>query len=71
MNQIGMGSYSDRVCCDGLQVVVNFSNRELTSAENALLSKGLSFCPTPKDIDVFTLRKDVSDSRSQITEKMF
>ena len=23
MNQIGMGSYSDRVYCDGLQVVVN------------------------------------------------
>ena len=61
MNQIGMGSYSDRVYCDGLQVVVNLSNRELTSAENFLLSKGLSFCPTPKDIDVFTLRKDVSD----------
>ena len=68
MNQIGMGSYSDRVCCDGLQVVVNLCNRELTSAENSLLSKGLSFCPTTKDIDVFTLRKDVSDSRSQITE---
>ena len=68
MNQIGMGSYSDRVCCDGLQVVVNLSNRELTSAENSLLSKGLSFCPTTKDIDVFTLKKDVSDSRSQITE---
>ena len=68
MNQIGMGWYSDRVCCDGLQVVVILSNRELTSAENSLLAKGLSFCPTPKDIDVFTLKKDVSDSLSQITE---
>ena len=68
MNQIGMGSYSDRVCCDGLQVVVNLSNRELTSAENSLLCKGLSFCPTPKDVDVFTLRKDASDSQSQVTE---
>lgn len=52
MNQIGMGSYSDRVYCDGLQVVVNLSNRELISAENSLLSEGLSFCPTPKDIVV-------------------
>ena len=61
MNQIGMGSYSDRVYCDGLQVVVNLSNRELTSAENSLLSEGLSFCRTPQDIDIFTLRKDLSD----------
>ena len=52
MNQIGMGSYSDRVYSDGLQVVVNLSNRELSSAENSQLPKGLSFCPTPKDIDV-------------------
>ena len=58
MNQIGMGSYSDRVCCDGLQVVVNLSNRELTSAENSVLSKGLSFCPTPKDIDVRFVKSD-------------
>ena len=50
MNQIGMGWYSDLVYCDGLQVVVNLSNLELTSAKkNYLLSKGLSFCPTPKD----------------------
>lgn len=50
MNQIGMGSYSDRVYCDGLQAVVNLSNLELTSAKkNYLLSKSLSFCPTPKD----------------------
>ena len=62
MNQIGMGSYSDRVYCDGLQVVVNLSNLELTSAEkNSLLSEGLSFCPTPKYSGVFALRKDLSD----------
>ena len=23
--------------------------------------KGLSFCPTPRDIDLFALRKDISD----------
>ena len=36
MNQIGMGSYSDRVDCDGLQAVVNLSNLELTSAKKIL-----------------------------------
>ena len=36
MNQIGMGSYSDRVYCDGLQAVVNLSNLELTSAKKKL-----------------------------------
>ena len=36
MNQIGMGSYSDRVYCDGLQAAVNLSNLELTSAKKKL-----------------------------------
>ena len=31
----------------------------MSEAENALLSSGLSFCPTPAEIDVYTLRKDV------------
>ena len=31
----------------------------MSEAENALLSKALSFCPTPAEIDVYTLRKDV------------
>ena len=54
MNQIGMGSYSDRVYCDGLQAVVNLSNLELTSANH--------FVPHQRiHADVFTLRKDVSD----------
>ena len=60
-NPNGLGSSSDRIFSDGLQVVVNLSNRELTPAENSLLSKGLSFCPTPKEIDSFALRKDVSE----------
>ena len=64
MNQIGMGSYSDRVYCDGLQVVVNLSNRELSSAENSQLPKGLSFCPTPKDIDVYVKERRVRFSKS-------
>ena len=56
---LGLGSVSDQVYSDGLQVVVNLSHRTLSEAENALLSKGLSFCPTPAEIDVYTLRKDV------------
>ena len=39
----------------------NLSKRLLTPAETSLLSKGLSFCPTPRDIDLFALRKDISD----------
>ena len=41
----------------GFQRVGNLSNRELTPAE----TKGLSFCPAPKKMDTFALRKDVSD----------
>ena len=55
----GLGSVSDQVYSDGLQVVVNLPHRTLSEAENALLSKGLPFCPTPDEIDVYTLRKDV------------
>ena len=42
-------------------MVVNLSSRELTQAEISLLSKGLSFCPTPRGIDIFALRKDMFD----------
>ena len=57
----GMGTCNDRVFHDGLQVVVNLSRRDLTPAENSLLSKGLSFCPTPKEIDIFALKTDMLD----------
>ena len=50
---------NDRVYSDGLHVVVNLSSRILTEADNSLLSKGLSFCPTPAGIDTYTLKKDV------------
>ena len=58
---IGMGTCNDRVFRDGRQVVVNLSSRDLTQAEMSLLSKGLSFCPIPKEIDMFALRKDMFD----------
>ena len=56
-----MGTCNERVFHDGLQVVVNLSSRVLTPAEMSLLSKGLSFCPTPKEVDIFALKKDMFD----------
>ena len=59
-----MGQYSnnERVIRDGFQIVViNLSKRKLSPAETSLLSKGLSFCPAPRDIDIFALRKEISD----------
>ena len=41
--------------------MVNLSSGVLTPAENSLSSKGLSFCPTPSEIDIFASRKDFSD----------
>ena len=58
---LGMGTCNERVFRDGLQVVVNLSSRVLTPAEMSLLSKGLSFCPTPKEVDIFALKKDMFD----------
>ena len=54
-----LGIMDDRAYSEGLHVVVNLSSRTLTEAENSLLSKGLSFCPTPAGIDTYTLEKDV------------
>ena len=45
----------------GYQTVVNLSKRELTGAEISLLSKGLKFCPTPKKVDIYSLRKDIRE----------
>ena len=42
-------------------MVVNLSSRVLTPAEISLLSKGLSFCPTPKEVDIFALKKNMFD----------
>ena len=54
-------SSNQHLFSDGFQIVVNLSKRKLTPAEIFLLSKGLSFRPTPRDIDIFALRKDMSD----------
>lgn len=58
IEHVGVGTCNDRVFHDGLQVVVNLFSRDLTPAENSLLSIGLSFCPTLKEIDIFALKKD-------------
>jgi len=51
--------YIYRVYTEGLQIVVNLSSWTLTEAESSLLSKGLSFCPTPAEVDTYALKKDV------------
>ena len=58
---IEMGTCNDLLFRDCLRVVVNLSSRELTQAEISVLSKGLSFCPTPRRTDIFALRKDMFD----------
>lgn len=61
VEHMGLGVVDDLAYTEGLHVVVNLSSRTLTEAENSLLSKGLSFCPTPEEIDMFTLRKDIME----------
>ena len=39
--------------------VVNLSNRKLNKAEVSLLSKGLTFCPTPNSVDKLVLKEDL------------
>ena len=68
---IGLGIMNDRVYSEGLHVVVNLSSRTLTEAENSLLSKGLSFCPTPAGIDTYTLKKDVLEYVRRIRLKEY
>ena len=62
---IGMDTCNDRVF-DSVMVftsllICDLCTRGLTQAEMSLLSKGLSFCPTPREIDMFALRKDMFD----------
>ena len=41
--------------------VVNLSKRELTESEISLLSRGLKFCPTPKDLDKGKIKTDFEE----------
>ena len=47
--------------CDNSNYVVNLSTVDLSVAELKLLSKGLSFCPTPQNIDWIELKADLED----------
>ena len=55
----------------GLNTVVHLSYRELNVGEVSLLSKGLNFCPTPKDLDRFSLRKDINEFIRRIRLKEY
>lgn len=52
------------------QQICNLSTHELTEAEKTVLSKGLTFCPTPK-FDHFTLIKDVMTLARNLRIKHF
>ena len=51
--------------------VVNISSRVLTQAEVSLLSKGLKFCPTPKELDWSPIKRDVKEFCRKIKCKDF
>ena len=51
--------------------VVNLSNAPLSEAENNLLSKGLSFCPTPPKIDTFRVKEDLNTFFRRLRLKEF
>ena len=46
---------------EDLNIVVNLSSRLLTQEEKVVLSKGLKFCPTPTDIDMYEVRRDINE----------
>ena len=51
----GVGSITDL----DKNLVVNLSDHVLTDDERSLLSKGLTFCPTPGEADMVDLKRDL------------
>eukprot|EP00795_Rhopilema_esculentum_P014500 gene14500-biopygen4278 len=49
--------------------VVNLSKKELSEDDVSLLSKGLKFCPTPKEIDKAELRADLEEFKRRMRLK--
>ena len=41
--------------------VLNLSKRVLSKSETSMLSKGLNFCTTPKELDKSRLKRDLED----------
>lgn len=58
--------FTNRGLRGGTQIVLKFSRRILTEAGKSLLSKGLKFCPTPEEVDMYNLRKDIKEFTRRI-----
>ena len=59
VEEVGTTNGTRQEFLEGQSVVVNLCDRTLDEAEISLLSKGFSFCLTLKEVDVFSLRKDI------------
>ena len=57
--------------CNDYKYVVNLSSVNLNKTEIKLLSKGLSFCPTPHKIDWIELKTDLSDFARRLRLKEY
>ena len=57
--------------CNDYKYVVNLSSVNLNETEIKLLSKGLSFCPTPHKIDWVELKTDLSDFAHRLRLKEY
>ena len=57
--------------CNGSKYVVNLSSVNLNETEIKLLSKSLSFFPTPHKIDWIELKTDLSDFASRLRLKEY
>ena len=51
--------------------VVNISDRVLTQAEVSLLSRGLKFCPTPVEVDISAVKRDIKEFRRKLKCKAY
>ena len=51
--------------------VINLSNVDLTEDEVLLLSRGLTFCPTPRHIDWAQIKADINDFSRRLRIKEF
>ncbi len=56
---------------DANKLVINLSSIELTKAQVSVLSKGLSFCPTPGEPDLGVLKEDMERFHRDLRRKAF
>jgi hypothetical protein len=62
---------NSNVSQDSDKSVVNLSNLKLTEPMISVLSKGLNFCPTPGESDIYELRKDLDKFHVSLRRKQF